>query len=267
MKVSFEKTSDTGDGACEIPTTPGVTGNIGACCAVGTQSMPLEKYDAAPSFNDEDIGFDDIILPRINLVQKVGPLSNIFTPGEIVLKQSLVIHTPAQPEKKQPGNPPLIFTVLGFRKKQFVEKTVGGAMGNLFNTEEEVAAAGGVLNYKEAKATGKPLYQRLATALTLIQRPEHLADEGQVSFPHECEGKFYALALWGMKGTGYTHAAQHIFTEKKIGFLRKGYSVQAWFLTTKLTEFLGNFAHTPVIRPGPVNSEAFLSFARGIVGQ
>lgn len=233
---------------------------------------------SAPSpivVDDENIGFDDIILPRINIVQKVGDLSNIFNGGEIVLKQELVVYSPPDKQGKN-GTEPLLFTVLGFKKKQFVEKVEGGAQGLLLNNEQEVVRRGGTLDWKEWDESIKAvkdkvpgaralrLFQRLATALVLVQRPAHLAaaDPDNIHFPYECEGAQYALTFWAMKGTAYTHAAKHLFTARKIGHLKQGYSRQSWSLSTKLDQFGSNFAYVPVIKPATKSSPAFLEFVQ-----
>lgn len=240
---------------------------------VNTPEVPA-VVDSPIAFDDQNIGFEDIILPRINIVQKVGDLSEIFNCGEIVLKQALVIHTPAKAGVA--GDPPLNLTVLGFKKTQFAEKVGGGVMGILAHTEQEVVKHGGTLDYKEwdasekaAKAgTGKALryFQRLATALCLVEKPVKLEDPDHIEFPYECEGKFYALVLWSMKGTAYTHAAKAMFTARKIGHLRSGYAKQSWGLTSKTEKFGENYAAVPVIRPGLKNTEAFQEFVYQVIG-
>lgn len=276
-RISFAKNTETVATPVEgvevetVTTIGGDTHTAGNALTIIPNTLPAPAVPQSPLFfDDENIDFSDMIVPRLNLVQKVGDLSNIFNPGEIVLGQALVLHEPAT--KNSPGNPPLIFTVMGFRKKQYVEKTVGGALGQMFDNEAAVVGAGGTLDYKEAKmsegtAQPKKLFQRMATALIVIERPEAIADKDHVTFPYECEGIYYALALWSMKGTSYTHAAKHIFTARKIGHLRTtGYVGQAWSLTSKLEEFAGNFAYVPVIKAAGRNSEEFKSFTRNILG-
>lgn len=293
MKVSFEKNPEVAAPATGVIETPtpvnGVTvDSITTIAApvVETPAVPVTTVvvvnapevpavvDSPIAFDDQNIGFEDIILPRINIVQKVGDLSEIFSPGEIVLKQSLVIHSPSK--NGQPGDPPLNITVLGFKKTQFAEKVTGGVLGILAHTEQEIVKHGGTLDYKEWAAseaaaksgTGKALryFQRLATALCLVEKPAKLADEDHLEFPYECEGKYYALVLWSMKGTAYTHAAKAMFTARKIGHLRSGYAKQSWGLTAKMEKFGENFAAVPVIRPGAKNSDAFQSFVYEVIG-
>jgi len=270
-----------------IPTAPAPA----PLAVVPSQPLPVATPAYDPTrFDDDNIGFEDVILPRINIVQNVGDLSAIFDKGEIVLNQQLVIHEPAvtghpDPSKNKPGTGPLLFTVLGFRRRQFTEKVSGGKLGMLLNTEEEVARNNGTLDYKEwkasvdaveaAKATGaavppaKRRFERLATALILIEKPAALPDPDNINFPYEFEGRYFALTLWSMKGTAYTHSAKKIFTAKKIGHLKKtGYVGQAWSLTTELEPFdNGNSAYVPVIAPAAKNSDAFRKFAMDVIGQ
>ena len=231
---------------------------------------------APGGYNDEDIGFDDIILPRLNMVHGVGPLSEIFSPGEYVLNGTMVIHTPANAKKNIAGQPPLNVTVLGFKKRQYAEKTVGGKQGNLFNTVDEVVRANGTLDYKEAQSTNKTLYHTLATALILIQKPDYINDPEHLIFAHECEGKFYSLALWSMKSTAYTHAAKHIFTARKMGHLKAvkddtgriisgGYPSFSWSLTSELDTKFENPTNIPVLKAGGRNTPAFLKFVEAVL--
>lgn len=256
-----------------------------ALAMVPVAAAPMAAQpEAAPFYDDADIGFNDIILPRINIVQKVGELSNVFQGGEIVYNSSLPIYTPPiikDGAVVKPGTKPLNIVILGFRKKQFVEKVIGGAMGALCNTEEEVARLGGTLDYKEHEAKVKAqipskLFQRLATALILVEKPEQLADAEHIQFAHECEGRYYALALWSMKGTAYTNAAKHLFTARKMGHLKDikengrviggGYPTYSWTLGTKLETYGSNFAHIPVLTNGAKTTPAFLNFVKDVLG-
>lgn len=296
MKVSFSQTNNPADAAAipvessvktqdinpdgasvtpaaEIPTAP----VCNAVVPVAVAPVATTPTDSPIEFDDNDIKFEDVYLPRVNIVQKVGDLSLVYEPGEIVLNQTLVIHTPANPDKKVTGDVPLNFTVIGFKKRQFAEKVVGGASGLLVNTEEEVVKHGGTLSYKEweqsveaAKTNPAALrkyFQPLATALILLESPAILTgDTATLNFPYVTNGKNYALALWSMKGTSFTNAAKHIFTARKLGHLRAGYSVRAWSLTTKSEKYGNNFAHIPVLRPGDVNTSEFLGFVKEVIG-
>jgi len=256
--------------AASIPSSP-VTALVPAAPATGA----VTRTDTPIEFDDNDIRFEDIYLPKVNLVHNVGDLMKVFSPGEIVLNGTYVIHTPTHQSKK--GTDPLKITVIGFKKKQYVEKISGGDKGLLVNTEAEVEANGGTLNYAvwkqnvDARKTNPALpairrFETLATALLLIERPPHLTDSLQ--FPYEFEGKFYALALWGMKGTAFTNAAKHFFTARKIGFLKSGYWSRSWALTTKLEDYNnGNVSWIPQVDPcKEANSDSFVAFVKEVIG-
>jgi len=292
MKVSFAKTEtpvidlhvDSVTAVAtphEIPatlsgTSATLSGTSATTAVVITPEQKVQSTSApAIVFDDQNIGFEDIILPRINIVQKVGDLSEIFTPGEIVLKQSLVIYSPSKGAVA--GTAPLNLTVLGFKKTQFTEKVSGGAMGILAATEADVVKHGGTLDYKEWEASvsenkvnpaSKPLrlFQRLATALCLVEKPEIVPDADHIEFPYECEEKYFNLVLWSMKGTAYTHGAKAMFTARKIGHLRQGYAKQSWSLSTKVEKFGEFYAAVPIIKPGVKTSAAFQEFVLDVIG-
>lgn len=264
--------------AAEIPSAP--------VAAPGTTeiSVPAPRQNTAVAtrdplaFDDNNIGFDDIIFPRLNIVQNVGDLMQIFESGDIVLNASQSIHQPTTAKRKD-GNPPLNITVIGLRKKQFVEKVAGSASGRLVETEEDVARVGGTLAYKEweqsvaaNKADPKvkviPYFQPYATALVVVERPAHVNDEGNILFPYEFAGKQYALALWGMKGTAYTKGAKVFYTARKIGHLNKpsGYLTRSWDFTTKLETFGSNVAWVPVLKPATENTPDFITFVKSAIG-
>jgi len=253
--------------AANIPSSP-VAANTGAVAV--RERSPVQ-------FDDNDISFNDIYLPKIHLVHNTGDLCKIFLPGEIVLNMTYVIHTSKHLSRE--GTEPLRITLLGFRKQQFVEKVIGGGeRGLLVNTAAEVEAAGGTLDFNiwkqnsDARKANPALpeikrFETLATALVVIERPSHLKDDTQ--FPYEFEGKNYALALWGMKGTAFTNAAKDFYTARKIGFLRKGgYPARSWTVTTKLESYKnGNSAWIPVVAPcAEPNSDAFVSFVKDVFG-
>lgn len=286
MKVSFANDPDAApavDVSAEVVSQTTVGGETvtqtHAVATIPAPSVPA-RVQAPVLFDEDNIGFDDVNIPRINIVQKVGELSNVYTPGEIVLNSQIPIYTPAVRQDGnviRAGTEPLVFTVLGFQKKRFVEKVQGGGLGAIAETEEGVVALGGTLNYKEHQTKTKAgipskLFQPLSTALILLQQPEHIKDEEHAKFPYECEGKYYALTFWAMKGTAFTNGAKTLFTARKLGHLRSGgYPSYSWKLGTKLEtySFTGttNYAHIPVLENGPKNSDAFVAFTKNVLGQ
>lgn len=194
----------------------------------------------------DNIDFRDLQLPRINIVQKVGELSDKFNPGTILLNGSLQLPQPVE------------FIVLGFRPLQYVERVEGGFGGQICNSPEDVVAAGGTLDYKEHDKTEKPWFQTLATAVVLVKQPAGVNEPDLFSI--ELGDSRYALALWSMKGGSYTNAAKPIFTQRKIGSLRKAWHAHAWLFTTELEKYkTGNSAYIPVLKRGSLTPDNVVS--------
>lgn len=277
-KASFTKVGAASAVIDIPPVTPDQTNPVaGPAPAVPTSAVavippaPVAARPAAYADDDSNISVNDVIWPRVNIVQKVGELSNIFDGGAVVLNQTTVLldGPPQQVKGQQPQSQPnpLRFVVVGFRPTQYVEKTEGGVMGSIVDTVQDVVALGGTTDYNDSKATGRPLFQPMATALVVIERPE-AAKEDATNFIYSCEGKDYAVALWSMKGTSYTNAAKILFTARKMGHLtdrpvktrliepeRGGYITGIWTLRTLLRAFGSNFAYVPVLRPAEVARE------------
>ena len=286
MNVSFGNNPD--DGATQVVpetqtidptklTSGGTVYQPGETVPVGVPAVvPANGVPATSGFllGDKLPGFDEIKLPRINIVQGIGELKDTFPQGAIVFNQSLVIYQPPVIEKatgnvKVAGTPPVNITVLGFRPTRFAEKVQGGR-GVIVNTEDEVRSQGGTTDYNEAKlkaASGMRLFEPLADAAILIRRPDTIADDDTI-FTFEIGEHKYALGMWAMKGTSYTNAAKAVFfTARRTGCLRKaGYPSYSFNLSTRLKPFQnGNSCWIPVCVPHSRNTDEFMSFVADLL--
>ncbi len=249
---------------------------------VETQAMvkkevgPVSGYDIFTADDDEVPGLDQIVLPRINLVQNIGQLKDQFSPGVIVFNRALPIFEPPIVNTQtgnivKQGTKPLNLTVLRIPKRpRYAERKDGGARGLLCHSEDQVRANGGTTSYSEwelKKKDGMKLFQILADALVAIERPEHCIDDGTV-FIYDVDGKKYALALWSMKGTAYTEAAKKVFqTQRAVGCLARGYPTFGFSVSTRFKTYDGGrSAWVPVCIPSAKSSPAFLDFAAAILG-
>lgn len=242
------------------PTNIPPTGTAAAPAPAPAANLPARPNAFGGDDDEDDMTPGDLVLPRLNIVQKVGEMSNIFRPGDIVLDASLVL---VDAGKELTPSAPIRIVVLGLQKTYFAEKLEGGARGKTYQSEAEVVADGGTLDWNEAKR-GKQLYQRVCTGMVLVEKPEALKAE---KFPHVIGGKHYALALYTMKGVGYTNAARHFKTEKKMGQSRAaGYPGLFWLMSSKLEKYGQNFAYRPVLKQAEHTTEAFRAEMQSVLG-
>lgn len=255
----------------------------------GNPLPPRETTDAAADsavaearpafpFNEDNIGFGDIRFPKLNVVQKVGHLSNIFTPGEVIFNLQMPIYTPPvlnQGVIVKPGTEPLFIVAVGFRKDRYAEQTEKDSevQGILCDTLEEVAKANGTLNYNEhqkKKKEGIPSreFKTLSTCLFLVRKPKDVQDPDRILFPFVCEDEQYVLTTLDMKGGLFTSGAQVIRQAKKIGHTKAGgHSSFSWSLGTMLKTYqTGNSGFILVLKPGARTSETLKAFIKNITG-
>lgn len=204
----------------------------------------------------------DISTPGLKIVQAVGPLSEMFDPGCIVLTQggenSLPITSPGQEQ-------PLVLTVLRIRK-QFIEDLPYGSeeRPRIFDTIEDVQAAGGWIEWHNNE---RPPFAKMATAMVVVAAPEDASAEELAHFPYEFDGGKYALALWTIKGTAY-QAAKAIFTASVYSLTpaKGGLVTGAWHLTTKREKRGQNMVWVPVLKQAGVWDAEFVEFLNTLAG-
>lgn len=268
MQISFAK-----DGGAGVP-APVI--NV----ETTTEPTPIPNHVEVPAVRssivspDDLPGFRDVKFPRLNVIQNIGTLKETFSPGEIVFGQQTVLFTPPEIDGKtgnitKPGTPPVIITVLGIAQKRFGEIVVGGMGGVLVNTEAEVCAAGGTLDYKEyelKKSSGMKRFGPMVDLIVVIKRPECVANDGNV-FGFEVEGHQYALALWSLFKTSYTEAYKAVLAFQRLaGVLKNGYPTHSFALSTREKSYPGNkLAHIPVLLPNAKSSPAFMDFVNQII--
>jgi hypothetical protein len=201
-----------------------------------------------------EISQSDLSIPHLQIVQAVGPLSEHYVPGQLILAKEVVI--------AEPAGDPVIMTVARI-KKQYIENlpyseaTIG--MAKVFDRLEDVRAAGGGIEWG---ANGeRPSYVPIARAIVVIEAPGEIAEEP--IFCYEFEGKRYALALWTLRNTSYTRAAKAIYTAANFA-LRNGLATGCWELTTRREKAGDNFVHVPVLRQSAKNSPELVEFIHSI---
>lgn len=273
MKVEF----GIQDGAAPVAAVPAPVESAKTETAVAVAApvaAPTRTNSSGFPLGDDLPGFRDVMFPRINISQNIGELRKSFPPGTIVFDQKTVLFAPAVIDGKskaitQPASAPANITVIGIISKRFSEKVVGGIGGMIVDTEAEVRANGGTLDYKEHKLKEKDgikLFQNLIDMLVAVRRPETAADDDTI-FGFKVGNQKYALGLWAVKGTSYTHAFKKVLAFQRLaGVLKQGYPTYSFSLTSRVESYSGgNEAHVPILVPDAKSSPEFMEFVKQIV--
>lgn len=270
MEINFSKNpGDTGATSVVVETP---AGDKIACPTTGPGGQPSTHVPAV--YQDTRPALSEVILPRLNLVHSVGLLKDSFTPGSYVHNQQLTLYTPALINVKsqtieRAGTPPLTVTFLALQPVRFFENVKGGGRGLICDTEAEVRAAGGTVNYKEFKlkeAAGIKRFDYACNCLLAIERPESVVDD-DTTFVFEVDGKKLALCLYNMKGSAFTVLKGSVNTAKLTGCLRGGLSTWSWSLSarTEPTPDRSSTYWKPVLVPCKKSTPAFLEFAASVL--
>lgn len=178
---------------------------------------------------------DDIVLPRINLVQKSGKLCDDFAPGTFLFEKQVVL--------AKPGDE-FTFVVLG-DKKYFQEKIEFGSseFGRRAADEEEVRALGGTVTWGVAD---KPYFQSVADFMVAIPAPASTTQEQLDLFPFlSKDGAHYAAAVYTVAASAYTSLAKRIFTDK-LFTLKEGLHLGEYRVHSELKRNAANSWYVPV---------------------
>lgn len=262
---------------------------FGTSTAPETATVPVDQLPAAPvapvtavaapaprpsssigNFSDsaDDIDFSQIKLPKLKIVQNVGPLASAFEPGSVVIVApgDVIVPLNEAPPKKATAEPqkPVNLVILAMRRTdRWVEKTAyaDGAdnqQGRIFNSEQEVIQCGGTSSYEVNKQDpSKPYFRPMATILALVEQPKHDVEDPSKPFEDtfglfstEAAGKRWCLVTYDMLGTAHTNGAKALRTARLMGAARPGWSTVFFGLNTILKTFGSNSAYAPQFRPG-----------------
>lgn len=194
----------------------------------------------------------DIIIPSLKIVQGVGPLSENFSPGQIVLNNEIAISD---------GSEPVTLTVLAI-KKSYIENVEYGSeqQPRRFATEAEVKEAG---LWTEWINNQKPPAAEVAEALVAVESKE---ENPLYPFSREtADGVVhYSLAVWTLRGVSYSRAAKVIFTAAQFS-LREGLYKGSWSLSTKREKIGKNVIAVPVLKRAGNNDQETQEFLLQLV--
>jgi hypothetical protein len=208
-----------------------------------------------------ELDMKDLIFPRLNLVQSVGPLSEEHAPGTLLLQKQFRLLLPKQTPDGQPKRTEgtLWLTVMNTRL-QYREVTPydSEGMGATANTKAEVEEQGGTTDWEGGEP---PTWDKEAICLVMIRAT---TDEARANLPLEHDGEKYALALVTFKRTSF-NCYRDIFTHAQYR-LKNGLHTGAWQLEATREKKGENFVWVPHLIPAGENSPEMIKFIEGALG-
>lgn len=194
-----------------------------------------------------DLDASDIEFPKLGIAQGVGPLSENFRKGAIVLDGEFEISD---------GTTEVEFTVLRIGK--FFEENIPfgeGEIPRIVTPAEQKEIGGTTMGHRDdAGGWVQPDWKPMADALICIKGGS--PDE---AFPFEYNKEKYAFALWRIKRTAYDKGAKPIFSAGAT-YYRNGLKHGSFTLTTEKYQFGSNVVHGPKIRKGKLHDEKFVNW-------
>ena len=161
-------------------------------------------------------GREDVRLPRINLVNKVGDLSNSFTPGTWVINKEHQINK-IDPKDKKVSIPMRVIPVrLLAEYKESLEYNPD-VRPRVFKTAEEVRAHGGVIAF----GRGEGKFAKVGHIEFFVEAPDDLEDDASADFFYAFGEKKYARVIYTASGSAYAETASILYNDVRSGFLSK----------------------------------------------
>lgn len=223
----------------------------------GMDMVPAQSVSLALGSVEGSVDSQDLIIPKLNIVQGVGPLSNDFPGGALVLNRETVI---AEMGKA------VTLTVLSIKKtyEEILPYDPNGPRPKTYATLEEVMEDGKWVDWRENE-NPKRTAREVATILVLIEKPE---DVDCLSFSKNYLGKDYAMAVWTVRGSAYTNGAKKIFSANSIELANEkdGLLAGKWSLSVERKPINGNPVAVPVMLLIGRNDAEFIEAVKADLG-
>lgn len=211
-------------------------------------AMPVQGLDGQIQ---GEFSRSDLTIPKLNLVNKTGELSNSFPAGSFLYNREVVIGD---------GKKPCPITLTRVAKFYLQDLPFGsGEMPKNFSSIRDVRAAGGALATEQDAEEGVDRYSEAMTCIVLVKSPvgEHAL------FPFQYGKDYYALAQWLLTKSAYKQTGRKIFTDSQLA-LRAGIDTASYELTSSLrTNSMGSW-YVPTVKLGAKHDEKFVEFVRNL---
>lgn len=194
----------------------------------------------------------DLTIPKMNLVNKTGELSNQFAPGSFVYNREVLLGD---------GKKPATITITRIAKFYLQDVPYGsGEMPKNFTSIRDVRAAGGALAGDPDVEEGTDTYSEAMTCIVLVKSPvkEHPL------FPFAFANEHYALAQWLLTKSAYKATGRKLFTDSQLA-LREGIDTAAYELTSSLRTNSAASWYVPTVKLATRHTPEFVEFVRSLV--
>jgi hypothetical protein len=252
VQTSFEPRKETPETANQENVEADLFG------ADGSEAVVVHANTAIAAIGEVsgEISRKDILLPRLQIIQSVGPLSRQFKPGDIVLSKEVC----AAHEGEE-----LMLVVLSvdkFFQERFAKFDLNGPRPLRFASEQAALDAGLVTEWS---ADGKPpTAEPIADIKILIKEPETAKSP---VFSVEVDKSKWAPAIWTVQRTSYSRVAKRIFSARAIELAAKGLLSGLWSLRTRETAINGNLIKAPVLTLVGRNSDEVVAEIKALFGK
>ncbi|MBP7830727.1 MAG: hypothetical protein KA248_12505 [Kiritimatiellae bacterium] len=192
-----------------------------------------------------------IMVPRLNVVQAVGGLSEQFDAGTVVFNGEIVLAKPGEPME-------IVVAHIHVCIEEDLEFG-SEAMPRRWESREQALKEGMTLDW--GPGDERPSARYIAEGLAFVREPAN-DESGQFIYP--CEGVNYALAMWKMAGAAFTSAGKILISARKFA-LREGLHTGKFTLTTVREKRGTNMVWVPKLRQAGKTGEAFRAFVEDVL--
>lgn len=189
----------------------------------------------------------DIRLPRLNLVNKSGDLSNNFTPGTWVLQKEHQISNVLKDNKEKGES----IKVIGVRMSKQYQENIPydereSTPTRVFDSATEVRGVNGLVNYKK----GVGYFSEIAHIEFFVQEPEGLSEDAEALFFYTFGDHKYARVIYTASSTAFSAIAITMASATARGghLATVGLIGGFWDLGSVLTKNLKNSWWSPTLR-------------------
>jgi len=211
-------------------------------------AMPIQGLDGQIQ---GEFSRKDLTIPKLNLVNKTGELSNNFPAGSFLYNREVIIGD---------GKKACPITITRMAKFYLQDLPYGsGEMPKNFSTLRDVRAAGGALANDAEAEEGVDRYSEAMTCIVLVKSPE----KGHALFPFEFDKEHYALAQWLLTKSAYKQTGRKLFTDSQLA-LRAGVDTASYELTSSIRTNSQGSWYVPVVKLGSKHDEKFIEFVRSL---